>query len=106
LKAKFCDSLPFCRQEKQFTRIGLDLSRQDIAKWSVAVFEPLLPLRELLRVRSAKGLWCRSMRPRCRSWESLCGPILLTEPFDSDSRSGCSEETHLTSDTQVDRAIV
>jgi transposase len=52
---KFCDSLPFYRQEKQFARIGLDLSRQDMANWSVAVFERLLPLRELMRGEIRQG---------------------------------------------------
>jgi transposase len=46
---KFCDCLPFYRQEKQFTRIGVDLSRQDMANWSIAVFQRFRPLRQLLR---------------------------------------------------------
>ena len=52
---KFCDSLPFYRQEKQFARIGVDLSRQDMANWSIAVFERLRPLRELMRGQIRQG---------------------------------------------------
>ncbi len=52
---KFCDSLPFYRQEKQFARIGVDVSRQDMANWSVAVFRRLRPLRELLREQIRQG---------------------------------------------------
>jgi transposase len=52
---KFCDSLPFYRQEKQFARIGVDISRQDIANWSIAVFQRLRPLRELLRGEIRQG---------------------------------------------------
>ena len=52
---KFCDSLPFYRQEKQFARIGVDLSRQDMANWSIAVFERLRPLRELMRGEIRQG---------------------------------------------------
>ena len=56
---KFCDSLPFYRQEKQFARIGVQISRQDMANWSVAVFERLRPLRELMRLPSlTKGCPC------------------------------------------------
>ena len=52
---KFCDSLPFYRQEKQFARIGVDISRQDMANWSIAVFQRLRPLRELLRGEIRQG---------------------------------------------------
>ena len=52
---KFCDSLPFYRQEKQFARIGVEVSRQDMANWSVAVFQRLRPLRELLRGEIRQG---------------------------------------------------
>ena len=52
---KFCDSLPFYRQEKQFARIGVDVSRQDMANWSIAVFQRLRPLRELLRGEIRQG---------------------------------------------------
>jgi len=52
---KFCDSLPFYRQEKQFARIGVQISRQDMANWSVAVFERLRPLREQMREQIRQG---------------------------------------------------
>jgi transposase len=52
---KFCDSLPFYRQEKQFARIGVDISRQDMANWSVAVYKRLRPLRQLLREQIREG---------------------------------------------------
>ena len=44
---KFCDGLPFSRQEKQFARIGVELSRQDMSSWIIKVgraCEPLLTL--------------------------------------------------------------
>jgi transposase len=52
---KFCDSLPFYRQERQFARIGVQLSRQDMANWSIAAFERLRPLRELMRGEIRQG---------------------------------------------------
>ena len=55
LVGKFCDSLPFYRQEKQFARIGVEISRQDMANWSIAVFQRLRPLRELMRAEIRKG---------------------------------------------------
>jgi transposase len=34
LVAKFCDAIPFYRQEKQFARIGVELSRADFCHWA------------------------------------------------------------------------
>jgi transposase len=36
LVAKFCDALPFYRQEQAFGRLGIQISRQDMANWSMA----------------------------------------------------------------------
>ena len=55
MTAKFCDALPFHRQEKQFQRIGVDISRQDMANWSIAVFRKLAPLLELFRAEIRGG---------------------------------------------------
>jgi transposase len=52
---KFCDSLPFYRQEKQFARIAVAVSRQDMANWSIAVFQRLRALRELMRAQIRQG---------------------------------------------------
>ena len=52
---KFCDSLPFYRQEQQFARIGVEISRQDMANWSLAVFERLRPLLQLMREHIRRG---------------------------------------------------
>lgn len=49
LTAKYCDGLPFYRQERIFARHGLEISRQDMANWAIAVaskFEALLKLLE------------------------------------------------------------
>ncbi|MCG8616108.1 MAG: IS66 family transposase, partial [Desulfobacterales bacterium] len=37
LTAKFADALPFYRQEKQFTRIGIELGRSTMCKWTMTV---------------------------------------------------------------------
>ncbi len=37
LTAKFADALPFYRQEKQFTRIGIELGRSPMCKWAMTV---------------------------------------------------------------------
>ena len=52
---KFCDSLPFYRQEKQFARIGVEISRQDMANWSIAVAKRVQPLLQLLRQQILQG---------------------------------------------------
>lgn len=46
--AKFCDHLPFYRQEAGFSRIGADISRQDMSRWTIRVSDELEPLVELL----------------------------------------------------------
>ena len=42
--SKFCDCLPLYRQEKQYQRIGVELSRRTMADWMIAVSEACLPL--------------------------------------------------------------
>ena len=49
---KFCDHLPFYRQEKRFERIGVHISRQVMSGWVMAVAKRLSPLVELI----AKGI--------------------------------------------------
>jgi transposase len=44
---KFCDSLPLYRQQKQFARIGVDLSRRTMADWMIAASEACAPLMKL-----------------------------------------------------------
>lgn len=48
LAGKFCDGLPFYRQEKIFARHGLLISRQDMANWTIAVSKRLERFLELL----------------------------------------------------------
>ena len=43
---KFVDHLPFYRQEKRFARIGIDISRQDMSNWTIAVAQRIRPLIE------------------------------------------------------------
>jgi len=49
LTNKYCDHLPFYRQEKRFERIGANISRQDMSNWLVTIADMLMPLKELLR---------------------------------------------------------
>jgi transposase len=49
LTAKFCDGLPFYRQERMFARHGLVISRQDMANWAIAVAKRLESLIELMK---------------------------------------------------------
>jgi transposase len=55
ITAKFCDGLPFYRQEGQFQRIGIDISRQDMANWSIRVHHRVAPLLALLREEIRRG---------------------------------------------------
>jgi transposase len=60
LTGKFCDALPFYRQEKMFRRFGLEISRQDMANWTIAVAAKLEVLIDLLKLEllSAPYLHC------------------------------------------------
>jgi transposase len=53
--SKFCDSLPLYRQEKQFERIGVQLSRRTMADWMIAVAEACAPLMKALEGRLRSG---------------------------------------------------
>ena len=46
---KFEDHLPYYRQEKQFQRIGVEISRQDMSNWQQHVYKTLNPLFELMK---------------------------------------------------------
>jgi len=44
LIAKFCDHLPYHRQEVGFRRIGVELSRQTMSNWTITMAQQLEPL--------------------------------------------------------------
>lgn len=46
--SKYCDALPLYRQEKIFSRFGVELSRSTMASWMVRVAEESKPVMELL----------------------------------------------------------
>lgn len=46
--AKFVDGLPLNRQEKQFQRLGVDLSRATTANWMIKLGEAVIPVINLL----------------------------------------------------------
>jgi transposase len=46
--AKFCDHLPFYRQEAGFRRLEVDISNQDMGNWTKTVTDQLAPVVELL----------------------------------------------------------
>lgn len=49
ITAKFVDSLPFCRQEKQFTRLGYEISRANMTNWTIQLGQRVEKLLGLLR---------------------------------------------------------
>jgi len=52
---KFQDHLPYYRQEKQFERIMVTISRQDMSNWQQKAFEALKPLFSLLKHEIKSG---------------------------------------------------
>ena len=55
LTAKFVDALPFYRQEKQFNRLGIELSRRTMCGWAMKVAETCTPLMSLLKEEIRSG---------------------------------------------------
>lgn len=52
---KFCDHLPFYRQEKRFDRVGAHISRQDMSNWTMKAYEVLKIMEELFRKKIKEG---------------------------------------------------
>ncbi len=48
LVAKFCDALPFYRQEKQFVRLGIDIPRQSMCNWAMKAADACEGIMDLL----------------------------------------------------------
>ena len=55
LISKFCDALPFYRQEKQFERLGIDLGRATMCNWAMKIFDQCRIFEELLREELHSG---------------------------------------------------
>lgn len=55
LVSKFSDSLPFYRQEQQFKRYGVEISRSTMCNWSQKVASKCEPLLKLLRKHLLSG---------------------------------------------------
>ena len=55
ITAKFCDALPFYRQEGQFFRSGIEISRATMCNWAVQVYNRCKPLLELLKLEILSG---------------------------------------------------
>ena len=53
--AKFCDALPLYRQEQQFARLGVELSRRTMSDWMIAVAGACVPLIEALNAKLRAG---------------------------------------------------
>jgi transposase len=53
--SKFCDALPFYRQEKQFERYGVEISRETMVNWALKVSADLKSLREMLKMYVLSG---------------------------------------------------
>lgn len=52
---KFCDGLPFYRQNKMFGRLGVDISRSTMSSWALQAAEKCEPLIELCLAKLREG---------------------------------------------------
>ena len=55
LTAKFCDALPFYRQERQFSRLGVDLPRATMCNWAMKAAHACEPLLIMLQDQIRSG---------------------------------------------------
>ncbi len=55
LTAKFCDALPFYRQERQFARLGAEVNRATMCNWAMHAAEACQPVLELLHREIRSG---------------------------------------------------
>lgn len=55
LVAKFVDALPFYRQEKQFSRLGVEIPRATMCNWSMKVAAACTPLLTILHDQIRSG---------------------------------------------------
>ena len=49
LTGKFVDAVPFYRQERQFERLGIEISRTSMCNWAMKAAEACMPLLNLLQ---------------------------------------------------------
>jgi len=52
---KFCDHLPFHRQEQRLSRMGVSISRTDMANWTIKAGRAVQPVFDLLCERQRAG---------------------------------------------------
>jgi transposase len=52
---KYCDYVPYYRQEAAFRRIGVELSRQNMSHWQIKVSDKLSPLLHLIQDHIRSG---------------------------------------------------
>jgi transposase len=55
LTGKFIDHTPFYRQEKQFVRLGVEISRTSMCNWAMQAASACLPLLNLLQDEAVSG---------------------------------------------------
>jgi transposase len=53
--AKFVDAMPFYRQEKQFERLGVEISRTSMSSWAIKVAEQSTPIMDMLHTEMLLG---------------------------------------------------
>lgn len=53
--SKYCDALPLYRQEAMFKRIGMDSSRQTMARWMISASNKIEPIVNLLNTELLKS---------------------------------------------------
>jgi len=84
---KFEDHLPFYRQEQQFQRIMVRISRQDMSNWQQQVYEKLKPLFVLLIVTLKSG----PVMQMDETVVQVMGEITINKKGEEEKRSDTAE---------------
>jgi transposase len=66
LTNKFCDHLPYYRQQAAFARQGIEVSRQDMSVWQEKVYEKLMPMEALMTSYLKTGPYIQMDGTTCR----------------------------------------
>jgi len=62
--AKYCDALPLYRLEKILDRYGGSITRNSMANWIMRLFEPLMPLINLMKKHPLESDYCQADETR------------------------------------------
>lgn len=73
---KFCENLPFYRQEKAFERRCITVTRADMSNWQEQIYKRLKPMDKLImnHIKSGNTMNMNDSRKKSYIWLGIGGP--------------------------------